>query len=136
MLRHLPAIIDRLELKASEARKQLGDLDSLTVSSAQPRIEAMAQEDEQLQLKHAETRSDLERQRHLIGNRLRTLLTTLETLRLDLLRLRVGGVQIPAITADIDAAQDLSRTMEAQVEVMDILRPGSPSVPSETPRGT
>jgi hypothetical protein len=74
--------------------------------------------------------ADLGAQRNVADARLGELVSALENVRLDLLRLRSGGGTVEGITRDIEAArrvgEEADRLMAGASEVEALLRRGTP----------
>jgi serine/threonine-protein kinase len=66
--------------------------------------------------------------------KVQTVVSALESMRLELLRLHAGGGSIDGLTRDLDAARQIGREVDAVLEVRDLLRPTpitpTPSTPA------
>ncbi|HET7250093.1 MAG TPA: serine/threonine-protein kinase [Gemmatimonadales bacterium] len=109
--RRLPGVerlLVRLETDAAALRRRLGELDEAAAhlgGSASPRRDEVAR--------------DLEAARRTAVERLGTTVNAMENLRLDLLRIQVGLTHQDRLTEDLDALQDLSARVDAELEFED-----------------
>ncbi len=118
----VPAVLHGLEAHARLARARIEELDAAI---------AEAQGGRGAHLAGSSTRQDaligdLSERRRQAESRLAELVTALENVRLDLLRLRAGGGSVEGITRDIAAAKafgdDAGRLLAGEREVNDVLR--------------
>ncbi|MEO8624760.1 MAG: serine/threonine-protein kinase, partial [bacterium] len=118
----VPAILHELEGHARVARARIDELDAAI---------AEAQHGRGAQLSGSSTRqetliADLTDRRERAGGRLAELVTALENVRLDLLRVRAGGGSVESITRDLAAAREFGkeadRLLASGREVEDALR--------------
>ena len=108
-LAELPTAVRGLEADARELRRRVDDLSEMVVQAdAGPLPEAAAG-------RRAAVVSDLEGARRREQQRLESVVAALETIRLDLLRLRVGAGTVESVTADLEAAREVSREIERQL---------------------
>jgi len=107
-LRELPAIVASLEARAAEARAEVEMLAAMGPSTSGAEVLAARKKTASTQLAEA--------------------VAALEGIRLDLLRLHAGAVDLTPLTTLLDAARvigdDLGRLAEAQREVEDATRRG------------
>ena len=119
-LRDLPDVVHRLEADAQKMRHRfeelqeaLGDVDT---SPADPAIG----------VRHDRILADLTAERELVQKRLADAVAALETIRLNLLRLRAGTGSVQSLTTDLGlaqaVAQEIGLLLEGQREVERELR--------------
>lgn len=101
-LKDVPETVRRLEEEARRLRESLDALDSAASAA-----ERAGQPDEEREL-HAE--------REVVATRLANTVTALETIRLGLLRLQLGAVQVSSVTEAIEAATALGREIDIAAE--------------------
>ena len=101
-LKDVPATVRRLEDDARKLREAVDALD-----------EAVASATRAGQPTHA---SELAAQRDVATQRLATVVTALETIRLGLLRLQIGAAPVTSVTEAIHAAVQLGRALEIAAE--------------------
>jgi serine/threonine-protein kinase len=135
-LKELPALIARLERDAAAMRKTVDDLggavaslgaDGLAARSRALRDPAAATEAPALAESRDRLREDLSRRRDQAAQRLAAAVTSLENIRLNLLRLKAGTGTVSELTADLAAAQQAEDAMAfaaaAREEVEALLAP-------------
>jgi serine/threonine-protein kinase len=114
----LPAVVRRLEADAQAVRARIEELTGLLAELGRERTGAAADG-------KAELRTRLERERVAAEAQLRETVTALETIRLNLLRLHAGVGNIASVTANLDAAREVSdaaaRLAEGRREVEKLL---------------
>ena len=117
-LQDLPAVVQRLEQHAQATRQRIEELNGLLGDLGTGETAALR---------------DLTLAREAAQARLQEAVTSLETIRLDLLRLHAGTGAIEGITQDLskagDIAADIERLLEGREEVERALR----SLDSESP---
>ena len=118
-LKDLPSVVGRLEQDAQAMRQRVEGLNSLLgdvggdgrSGSAAPGLGA----------RREHVAEDLERAREAAQVRLQEAVASLETIRLDLLRMHAGAAQVEGITQNLskagEIAADIERLLEAQAEV-------------------
>jgi serine/threonine-protein kinase len=116
----VPAVLRALRQRATSAREQLASLDdSIVVAERAPARAASKQKQEALV-------ADLRSARQQVDGRMSEVVTALETIRLDLLRLQAGVGSVEHITLDLAAAEEVGREADRLVagrrEVEDALR--------------
>jgi serine/threonine-protein kinase len=109
-LRHrfgdVPKLLNDLQTRATAAREEIAALDaSLSAARQAPARESTRE-------RHDALTGDLRSARERAEGRLAQLVTALETVRLDLLRLQAGVGSPESITLDLDAAAALSKEAE------------------------
>jgi hypothetical protein len=115
----LPGVVQRLEQHAQAMRHRIDELNGLlgTVGAEQPTGPAPAR----LGPLRDHVAEDLEAARDAAQARLQDAVKSLETIRLDLLRLHAGTGQVGGITEDLskagELAADLERLLEGREEV-------------------
>ncbi|MEP7001546.1 MAG: serine/threonine-protein kinase [bacterium] len=123
----VPAILRELEGHARVARARIAELEAAI---------AEAQHGRGAHLSGSSTRqealiADLTDRRDRAGGRLAELVTALENVRLDLLRVRAGGGSVDSITRDLAAAREFGkeadRLLASGREVEDALRVANPT---------
>ncbi len=97
----VPALLHGLEAQARLARARIGEVDASIAEVQHGRGASVAGS----AARHDALLADLGAQRSLADARLGELVTALENVRLDLLRLRSGGGTVEGITRDIEAAR-------------------------------
>lgn len=136
-LKSLPATVQRLE---DDARKLRAEMDKLDASIAHldgdarhgiPSAVIDFEYEMQIRADRDRLRTDLHGLREKAAERLAATVATLETIRLDLLRLQLGDNRVNSVTASLGAAQnvvaDLSEFVAATREVDEFLaRPRMP----------
>ena len=115
LLGDVPAVLHGLEAHARAMRTRIADLDrSLVEAQGTSARAATAAHQEKLV-------TDLRATRSAAEQRLSDVVTALETLRLDLLRLQAGAGSAESITQDLSSARalsdDVDRLLEGQHEV-------------------
>jgi len=119
-LKELPALIARLERDAAAMRRTVDDLggavaslgaDGLAARSRALRDPAAAPEAPALTESRDRLRQDLTRRRDQAAQRLAAAVTSLENIRLNLLRLKAGTGTVSELTADLAAAQQAEDAM-------------------------
>ena len=108
-LGNLPEVVRRLEADAQRMRGRVEQLDAAIADVEGPARPGPAQQRDQLT-------GDLRELRDGAQRGLSEAVTALETLRLDLLRMRAGAGTIESVTADLAAASDLSEDIEHLLE--------------------
>jgi len=102
----VPAVVTALRQRATGAREQLALLDdSIAVAERSPAREGA-------KVKQDALLADLRSTRQQLDGRLSDVVTALETVRLDLLRLQAGVGSVEHITLDLAAAQEVGREAE------------------------
>jgi hypothetical protein len=111
-------VVRRLEADAQAVRARIEELTGLLAELGRERTGAAADG-------KAELRTRLERERVAAEAQLRETVTALETIRLNLLRLHAGVGNIAGVTANLDAAREVSdaaaRLAEGRREVEKLL---------------
>jgi len=128
-LKELPSLIERLQRDAQLMRRTVDDLNralaGLGDQSAAARS-ALIRDDAALSGTRARLQEDLTRRRDEASERLGAAVTALESIRLNLLRLRAGTGTVSELTADLEAARaaerDLAITAAARQEVETLLK--------------
>ena len=105
----VPAVLLALRQRATSAREQLASLDEsiLQAERVPARDAAKAKQDALL--------SDLRSARQQVDARMSDVVTALETIRLDLLRLQAGVGSLEHITLDLAAAEEVGREADRLV---------------------
>jgi serine/threonine-protein kinase len=121
LLGDVPAVLRALEDRAKSARQQMARLDaSLADLERNPARQSTRERHESLVAECRAARGAAE-------SRLTEVVTVLETLRLDLLRLHAGMGTVESITLDLAAAdgvgRDTERLLAARREVDDLIAP-------------
>lgn len=116
----VPAVLKSLRQRATSAREQIASLDqSIVMAERAPARDAAKQ-------KQAALVDDLRSARQQVDSRMSDVVTALETIRLDLLRLQSGVGSVEHITVDLAAAEEVGREADRLVsgrrEVEDALR--------------
>ena len=113
-LKALPSVIQRLERDAALMRKTVDELaaalaglgeDSIAERSRALRDPAAGPRDADLAAARARLTEDLARRRDQAAQRLAAAVTSLESVRLSLLKLKAGTGTVPELTADLEAAR-------------------------------
>ena len=116
----LPEVIKGLEARAQQMRQRIEDLDR-TIAEAGPVARAPSGHRDALV-------ADLGVAREAAQTRLGEVVAALETIRLDLLRLRAGAGTVESVTADLTNAREIGeqteRLLAAQREVEEALHRG------------
>ena len=122
----VPAVLHGLEAHARLARARIGEIDASVAEVRHGRGASIAGS----ATRHEALLADLGAQRNAAEVRLGELVTALENVRLDLLRLRSGGGTVEGITRDIDAARrvgdEADRLIAGASEVDVLLRRVTP----------
>ncbi len=122
----VPAVLHELEAHARLARARIGELDASIAEVSHGRGASVAGS----ATRHEALLADLGAQRNVADARLGELVTALENVRLDLLRLRSGGGTVEGITRDIAAARrvgdEADRLIAGANEVDALLRRVTP----------
>ncbi|MBI4503214.1 MAG: serine/threonine protein kinase [Gemmatimonadetes bacterium] len=118
-LNELPAVVGRLEQDAQAMRQRVEELNGLLGDlAADGRAGAAAPA---LNEQRDHVAEDLERARAAAQARLQDAVTSLETIRLDLLRMHAGSGAVEGITENLsragEIAIDIERLLEGQAEV-------------------
>jgi serine/threonine-protein kinase len=120
-LGELPQTLRHLEADAQTVRARIEELNALLAEVGEGRTTAAAD-------RRAALRDRLEQEREKAEAQLRDTVTALETVRLDLLRLHAGVATVTSVTADLEAAREVSaavsRLAEGQREVEKLLARG------------
>jgi serine/threonine-protein kinase len=120
-LADLPQTVRRLEADAQLVRARIEELNALLAEAGEGRTTAAAD-------RRAALRDRLEREREKAEAQLRDAVTALETVRLNLLRMHAGVASVAGVTADLEAAREVSaavaRLAEGQREVEKLLARG------------
>ncbi|HUL01854.1 MAG TPA: serine/threonine-protein kinase [Gemmatimonadales bacterium] len=124
-LRDLPDVVHRLEQDAGKMRRRLDELqDALGGKGDEGRGTGGA--DNAIGARHDRIVADLERERDLVQRRLGDAVKALETIRLNLLRLRAGSGSVQSLTTDLglarQVAQEIGHVLAAEREVDEALR--------------
>ena len=102
----LPEVLQRLEQQARNVRARIEELEQSLAETRQGAAPGAA-------AAHRDTLiSDLTAARDLARIRLTESVAALETIRLDLLRLRAGAGSVDRITADLTAAEEIGETVD------------------------
>jgi prefoldin subunit 5 len=121
----LPGVVRRLEQQAEETRARVDELDRLIAEANALRPAVRTTE-------RRAAMGDLEAARGAAQWRMGEIVTALEGIRLDLLRLRVGAGSVESVTADLAAAREIGehteRLVQAGQDIEAVLRspPASP----------
>jgi eukaryotic-like serine/threonine-protein kinase len=122
----LPEAVRRLERRAREIRARVDELDATIAEAKSGRAGSGSEQ------RHALV-GELETAREAARARLGEVVAALETIRLDLLRLRAGVGSVAGITEDLSAAQEVGeqaeRLLVAEQEVEAAIRGGSGPAP-------
>jgi serine/threonine-protein kinase len=118
-LRDLPEIVRRLEQDAGKMRRRVEVLqDALGGTGDGGRGKGTAAQERIV--------ADLEKERDVVQRRLGDAVKALETIRLNLLRLRAGSGSVQNLTTDLgharDVAQEIGHLLAAEREVEELLR--------------
>ena len=113
-LRELPDIVRRLEQDAQKMRQRLEELNDA--------LGGMGDEapgkggDAALGTRHDRIVADLETERSLVHTRLADAVKALETIRLNLLRLRAGSGSVQSLTTDLGLAREVAAEINLLLE--------------------
>ena len=113
-LRELPDIVRRLEQDAQKMRQRLEELNEA--------LGGMGDEapgkggDAALGTRHDRIVADLETERNLVHTRLADAVKALETIRLNLLRLRAGSGSVQSLTTDLGLAREVAAEINLLLE--------------------
>jgi len=113
-LRELPDIVRRLEQDAQKMRQRLEELNDA--------LGGMGDEapgkggDAALGTRHDRIVADLETERNLVHARLADAVKALETIRLNLLRLRAGSGSVQSLTTDLGLAREVAAEINLLLE--------------------
>ena len=113
-LRELPDIVRRLEQDAQKMRQRLEELNDA--------LGGMGDEapgkggDAALGTRHDRIVADLETERNLVHTRLADAVKALETIRLNLLRLRAGSGSVQSLTTDLGLAREVAAEINLLLE--------------------
>ena len=122
----VPAVLHELEAHARLARARIGEIDASIAEVKHGRGASVTGS----AARHEALLAELGTQRNVADERLGELVTALENVRLDLLRLRSGGGTVEGITHDIAAARrvgdDADRLIAGASEVDALLRRVTP----------
>ncbi len=122
LLGDVPAVLKGLEAHARAMRARITELDASMVEAQRSPARASTTELQDKLL------GDLRAARAAAEQRLSDVVTALETLRLDLLRLQAGAGSTESVTQDLSAAralgEDVDRLLEGQREVSRLLTTG------------
>jgi hypothetical protein len=114
-LKDVPESVRRLEADAKSLRETLDTLDEAIAAAARIGPDGDAPRDGGI------TDVDLKRRRELAAERLAATVTALESIRLGLLRLRIGAAPVASITEALESASrvghDISIVIAAEGEV-------------------
>jgi serine/threonine-protein kinase len=117
----LPHTLRRLETDAQGVRARIEELNALLAQAGEGRTTVAAD-------RRAALRDRLEHEREKAEAQLRDAVTALETVRLNLLRMHAGVASVASVTADLEAAREVSaavaRLAEGQREVEKLLGAG------------
>ncbi len=124
-LRDLPDVLRRLEGQARMARARIAELDrSMADAQGAPARPGSAAQQRSLL-------EDLRSAREAADARLTEVVTALDTMRLNLLRLRAGAGSLDSITSDLAAAtalgEEVDRVLEARAETERAAQPITPT---------
>jgi serine/threonine-protein kinase len=110
----LPQIVRRLEADAQAMRARVEELNALLAQAGDSRTEGAAD-------RRTALRDRLETERETAEGQMRDAVVALETVRLNLLRMHAGVADAASVTADLEAAREVSaavaRLAEGQREV-------------------
>jgi serine/threonine-protein kinase len=125
-IRRLEADAKALRNRETDLARALAEMGGEDVERHKTRIAAVrsdpdAGEEAALLERRMSMIADLEVQRQLVGSRLATAVAALENLRLGLLRLRAGAGSLDDLTADLEAAEEIDRRIDAELEVAGVL---------------
>src|SRR2546425_9338800 len=116
----LPEVIKGLEARAQQMRQRIEDLDCTIAEAGQAARAPSSQRDALV--------ADLRGAREAAQTHLGEVVAALETIRLDLLRLRAGAGTVESVTADLTNAREIGeqteRLLAAQREVEEALHRG------------
>ena len=122
----VPAMLDRLEHHARDLRARIGLLDQSIAEAQNARAPSARDRQDALV-------ADLRETRHQAEARLTEVMTTLESTRLDLLRLRAGHGSVESVTQNVAAARSLgdhvNRLLSGFAEVKLALQEGREPTP-------
>jgi hypothetical protein len=105
----VPAVLEALRIRATGAREQIASLnESIALAERGPARDATRQ-------KQAALLDDLRSARQQVDTRMSDVVTALETIRLDLLRLQSGVGSVEHITLDLAAAEEVGREADRLV---------------------
>jgi len=124
-LGELPGVLHGLEADAQHMRRRIDELNELLAEAAQ-----RSSPHERARETQATVTAKLCAARDIVEGRLGEIVAALETIRLDLLRLRAGVGSVETITADLVAAREVGeqvdRLVQGQHEVRQILAERAP----------
>jgi serine/threonine-protein kinase len=103
-LADVPHALRRLEADAQTVRARIEELNALLAEAGSERTPVAAD-------RRAAVKEGLERQRATAEDRLRDAVTALETIRLNLLRMHAGAGTVESVTADLEAAREVSEAV-------------------------
>jgi serine/threonine-protein kinase len=109
-LSDLPEVVGRLELRAQDIRGRIDDLEQLIAESnvgVRPEVQATRRES---------LIADLTLSRDAAQHRLSQVVAAMETIRLDLLRLKAGAGSLEGVTADLTAAREVGEEVDLLLE--------------------
>ncbi len=128
----LPRVVGRLEKDAQGMRTRIDELNGMLIdvgaegNAALPQRAALSAPDSGLAAQREQLAEHLKRARDVAQTRLQDAVTSLETIRLDLLRMHAGSGSPTSVTADLSKARELSddiaRLLEGQEEVEQALK--------------
>jgi serine/threonine-protein kinase len=132
-LRDLPEVVRRLESHAQTIRKRVDELTEMVADAdaaeSRARSPALQRAEPGLAERRQAVMDDLRTTRDAAHQRLSTAVAALETIRLDLIRLRGGIGSVATITADLAAARELGeqidRMLLGQGQIEEMLGPAN-----------
>lgn len=136
----LPAVLRALESHAEQIRTRIGELDSSlrdVAPEGRADREGGAPHPAHVSGRHESLAEDLQRARDAAELRRAEVVSALEAIRLELLRLHAGVGSVEGMTADLGSARDLAADLERLVDagraVEDVLRISRPRRSGNTP---
>lgn len=105
----VPEAVRRLERRAHEIRSRVDEINR-TLAQAKPTAATPPD------ARHQALVADLEAARDTAQGRLAQVVAALETVRLDLLRLRAGAGSVESVTADLSAAREIGEQTEGLLQ--------------------
>ena len=112
-LTDVPETVRRLEARAQAIRRRMDELAAL--EDAGKAAHAKADGADLAARRHA-LQEDVRSERERAEQRLSDVVTALETIRIDLLRLKAGSASATSISADLRAAEEVGAEVDAAVE--------------------
>ncbi len=134
-LKQLPEVVSRLEKDAQGMRQRVDELNGMLIDigaegdAELPQRVASGASNPGLTARRDQLAEDLRQARDVAQARLQDAVTSLETIRLDLLRMHAGTGTVEGITRNVSEAQeladDIERLLEGRSEVERVLQEGS-----------